>query len=106
MTVAAIRPIVLALVRRSDGALLVTGHGLDSDDPRVRPVCGGIEFGETALGALDREFREELDVGVRDARLLSVFESIFGVDDGRLVPEALIGLDDSRRRVPQPRDEV
>lgn len=134
-----IRPIVLALIRRpSDGALLVTGHGMDSDDPRVRPVGGGIEFGESARVALDRELREELDVGVRDARQLNVFESIFdvdgvtgheivfafrttvddatlydrdrfpvldapheivfwwrpGTDKGRLVPEALLDLDD------------
>ena len=77
----AIRPIALALIRRpADGALLVTGHGMDTDDPRVRPVGGGIEFGESARVALDRELREELGVGVRDARLLSVFESIFDVD--------------------------
>ncbi|WP_299569081.1 NUDIX domain-containing protein [uncultured Williamsia sp.] len=140
---AAIRPIALALVRRpTDGALLVTGHGMDSDDPRVRPVGGGIEFGESARVALDRELREELGVGVRDAELLSVFESIFtvdgvtgheivsafrttvddpalyvrdhfpildapheiafwwrpGIDRGRLVPEAIVGLDDDTDR--------
>ncbi len=78
---AAIRPIALALIRRpADGALLVTGHGMDTDNPRVRPVGGGIEFGESARIALDRELREELGVGVRDAKLLSVFESIFAVD--------------------------
>ncbi|MBE7162926.1 MAG: NUDIX domain-containing protein [Williamsia herbipolensis] len=76
-----IRPIALALIRRpADGAVLVTGHGMDTDDPRVRPVGGGIEFGESAGEALGRELREELGVGVRDARLLSVFESIFEVD--------------------------
>lgn len=76
-----IRPITLALIRRpADGAVLVTGHGMDTDDPRVRPVGGGIEFGESARAALGRELREELGVGVRDARLLAVFESVFDVD--------------------------
>ncbi|GAA2058127.1 NUDIX hydrolase [Williamsia deligens] len=143
---AAIRPIALALIRRpADGAVLVTGHGMDSDDPRVRPVGGGIEFGESARTALDRELREELGVGVREAELLGVFESIFdvdgvtgheivfafrttvddtglhdrdrfpildapheiawwwrpGIDDGRLVPEALTDLDVSLGRTDQ-----
>lgn len=81
MTTPAIRPIALALITRpSDGALLVTGHGMDSDDPRVRPVGGGVEFGETARVALDRELREELGVGVESAALLTVVESIFSVD--------------------------
>ena len=40
-----IRPIAVALIRRrSDGALLVTGHGMDTEDPRVRPLGGGVEF--------------------------------------------------------------
>ncbi|MEH3153940.1 MAG: NUDIX domain-containing protein [Gordonia paraffinivorans] len=134
-----IRPIALALIRRpADGAVLVTGHGVDTDDPRVRPVGGGIEFGESARVALGRELREELGVGIRDAQLLGVFESVFvvdgitgheivfafrttvddtrlhsrdrfaildapdeiafwwrpGTDEGRLVPEALLDLDD------------
>jgi ADP-ribose pyrophosphatase YjhB (NUDIX family) len=54
---------------------------MDSDDPRVRPVGGGIEFGESARDALDRELREEIGVGVQDAEMLTVVESIFSVDD-------------------------
>ncbi|MGU3290965.1 NUDIX domain-containing protein [Williamsia sp. M5A3_1d] len=77
-----IRPIVLALIRRpSDGALLVTGHGIGTDDPRVRPLGGGIEFGETARTALDREITEELGITVSSATLLGVFENLFTADD-------------------------
>ena len=66
-----IRPIAVALIRRSsDGALLVTGHGLNTDDPRVRPLGGGIEFGESARTALDREIAEEIGGSVASAEHL------------------------------------
>ncbi|WP_248703735.1 NUDIX hydrolase [Curtobacterium sp. MWU13-2055] len=42
-----------------------------------RAVGGGIEFGETAVQALRREFREELDVALDDVRLLGVLENLF-----------------------------
>ncbi|MBJ7291027.1 NUDIX domain-containing protein [Williamsia sp.] len=76
-----IRPIAVALIRRrSDGALLVTGHGLDTDDPRVRPLGGGIEFGESARTALDREIAEEIGESVARAEHLATVENIFVVD--------------------------
>ncbi|WP_229704942.1 NUDIX domain-containing protein [Williamsia phyllosphaerae] len=76
-----IRPIAVALIRRSsDGALLVTGHGLNTDDPRVRPLGGGIEFGESARTALDREIAEEIGGSVARAEHRATFENIFVVD--------------------------
>ncbi len=42
-----------------------------------RAVGGGIEFGETAVQALRREFREELDVALDEVRLLGVLENLF-----------------------------
>lgn len=42
-----------------------------------RAVGGGIEFGELAVEALRREFREELDVAIDDARLVGVIENRF-----------------------------
>jgi len=43
----------------------------------LRAPGGGIEFGEPAVAALRREFVEELDADVDDARLLGVTENIF-----------------------------
>lgn len=76
-----IRPIAVALIRRrSDGALLVTGHGMDTEDPRVRPLGGGVEFGETARAALDREIGEELGESMARAEHVATVENIFDVD--------------------------
>lgn len=99
-----IRPIVLALIRRpSDGALLVTGHGIGTDDPRVRPLGGGIEFGESARTALDREVTEELGVTVASATLLEVFENLFTAD-GEIGHEIVFTFDAELHDSPVDRD--
>lgn len=65
------------------GLLVVDGHVLAEEyhagdgSHFLRAPGGGIEFGESAVSALHREFREELDVAVDEARLLGVTENIF-----------------------------
>ncbi len=43
----------------------------------VRPPGGGIEFGETAIQALHREFREELHCAIEILGAPNVLENIF-----------------------------
>ena len=65
------------------GLLVVDGHVLaeeyrGEDGSRfLRAPGGGIEFGESVLSALHREFREELGVAIDEARLLGVTENVF-----------------------------
>jgi len=76
---ARIRVIAVALIEHpSSGALFVAEFA--DRDGRVfhRPCGGGVEFGETAAQALQREFDEEfgaaMEVGDRVAALESIFE--------------------------------
>lgn len=66
------------------GVLVADGHilaeeyrGRDDDDRFLRLPGGGIEFGETARDALDREFAEELGASIDEASLIGVTENIF-----------------------------
>lgn len=72
-----IRPIALAVVRRRDELLVLTGHDPVTGAEFFRPLGGGIELGERAEHALHREMREELDVTLETSRLLGVLENLF-----------------------------
>lgn len=75
-----IRVVALAVIRRpNDGAVLAIRY----NEGRIyyRPPGGGVEFGELATDAVQREMVEELGHHVRVERLLGVVENIY-VDDG------------------------
>lgn len=42
-----------------------------------RPLGGGVEFGERSAETVVREIREELDLPIREVRLIGTLESIF-----------------------------
>lgn len=69
------RPIAIAVIRREDGALLVTS-AVEPGTGRtlVRPPGGGIEQGETATDAVARELREELGLAVAGIAPLGIIE--------------------------------
>ncbi|MBO6639685.1 MAG: NUDIX domain-containing protein [Roseitalea sp.] len=56
---------VLGLVFRGDALLCVEVTNDDGAVKGVRPLGGGVEFGETRAVALTREFNEELSTDIR-----------------------------------------
>ena len=76
-----IRPLALAIIRNGNRILVIPGYDPKKDEHFYRLIGGGIEFGETALEALHREFKEELDLELADPELLGVVENIFTFND-------------------------
>ena len=77
MTALRIRPLALCIFHH-DGKILVN-EALDpvTGKPFMRPIGGGIEFGETSTQAVIREVDEELGLSITDVRLLGTLENIF-----------------------------
>lgn len=73
-----VRPMSLAIIKKNNSQILVSpGYDEVKKESFFRLLGGGIEFGETSLAALHREFKEELDVELTDCKLLGVVENIF-----------------------------
>jgi len=69
----------MVLIQRArDGALLVSEEANPSGELFHRPLGGHVEFGEYALHAVHREFREEIGQALTAVRLAGVLENIFG----------------------------
>lgn len=79
-----IRVIALALIQRSDGAMLLS-PGTDSvkNETFYRLLGGGVHFGETGSEALRREFMEELGEEITISPLLLTAENIFTFEGER-----------------------
>ncbi|WP_341956787.1 NUDIX domain-containing protein [Microbacterium sp. LWH13-1.2] len=73
----AIRNIAVGLPVKDGHLLALEGHDRSRGLDFLRAIGGGIEFGETAVEALRREFMEELGVELDGAEPLGVFENIF-----------------------------
>ena len=74
----AIRPLSLAIIKNNKNQILVSpGYDSVKDEYFYRLLGGGVEFGESSLEALNREFKEELDVELKNCRLIDVSENIF-----------------------------
>jgi 8-oxo-dGTP pyrophosphatase MutT (NUDIX family) len=72
-----IRPIAIGIVRRGAELLVVAVGADDGSIKGWRPPGGGIEPGERASAALERELMEELGLQISKPRLLAVIESIY-----------------------------
>jgi len=79
-----IRPVALAAVtREADGVeelLVLELHDEAADETFYRPPGGGVQFGEAAADAAEREFAEELDRTATATERLAVIENRFSFD--------------------------
>jgi ADP-ribose pyrophosphatase YjhB (NUDIX family) len=73
----AIRTLSVAVCFSGDRLLVERGHDRVEDRRYYRAIGGGVEFGERAVEALRREWREELALELEAVRLLGVLENLF-----------------------------
>ncbi len=70
----------LCLFRHQDKVLLSYGYDPAKDETYLRPIGGGIEFGETSTQAIAREVLEEIQQQIYKPKLLVVLENLFTFD--------------------------
>ncbi len=106
-----IRPIVLGVIKRGNKLLVSKGYNKANNQEFYRCLGGGIEFCETSIDALKREFKEEIDIDIEVGEFLGIAENIFnfeGKDAHELVLfyEAFIGDKDYKDKYLQVEDGV
>jgi ADP-ribose pyrophosphatase YjhB (NUDIX family) len=72
-----IRILSLLIIKKDNKVLVSPGYDKVKDNRFYRLIGGGVEFGETALEALQRELMEELNAELINIRFLNVIENIF-----------------------------
>lgn len=72
-----IRVIVLGLIRNADRLFVSEGYDAVKQTTYYRALGGAIEFGETSLAALQREFQEELNADLTNIQYLGCLENLF-----------------------------
>ncbi|MBP0018394.1 MAG: NUDIX domain-containing protein [Cyanobacteria bacterium SBLK] len=72
-----IRLLALGLIRDGDRLFLSEGYDRIKNECFYRALGGGVDFGETSLAALQREFQEELQADLTNIHYLGCLESLF-----------------------------
>lgn len=72
-----IRVIVIALIRNKTRILVASGYDQVKQQVFYRALGGGVEFGETSLDALKREFQEEIQAELTQIQYLGCIENLF-----------------------------
>lgn len=72
-----IRAIVIAVITHAGKLWVGEGYDSEKDETYYRPLGGGIDFGESAQAALEREFQEEINAGLKNIQYLTTLENIF-----------------------------
>jgi ADP-ribose pyrophosphatase YjhB (NUDIX family) len=72
-----IRPIAICLFLDKQRILVSRGYDSVKKETFYRPLGGKIEFGETAIHAVEREIREEIDQSIQNIAYVGTLENIF-----------------------------
>lgn len=72
-----IRVIALGLIRDGERIFLSEGYDPVKQETFYRALGGGVEFGETSLDALQREFQEEIQADLTNIKYLGCIENLF-----------------------------
>ena len=72
-----IRVLALGLIRNGDRVFISEGYDPAKQQTFYRAMGGGVDFGETSLVALKREFQEEIQAELTNIRYLGCLENIF-----------------------------
>ena len=78
-----IRVIAIGIIRRGDEIFVAEGFDSVKESHFYRPLGGKVEFGEYGHEALAREFREEIQAGLKDIRYLFTVENIFRLEGSK-----------------------
>ncbi|MBD2208961.1 NUDIX domain-containing protein [Nostoc linckia FACHB-104] len=72
-----IRVIALGLIRDGERIFVSEGYDPAKQSTFYRALGGGVDFGETSLLALQREFQEEIQAELTNIRYLGCIENLF-----------------------------
>lgn len=72
-----IRCIAICLIRHQGSLFVLEGYDPVKESHFYRPLGGGIDFGETGLQTVAREFQEETGQAICNLRYLDTLENIF-----------------------------
>jgi 8-oxo-dGTP pyrophosphatase MutT (NUDIX family) len=72
-----IRVLALGVIRDGDRIFISEGYDPVKEQTFYRVMGGGVDFGETSLEALNREFQEEIQAELENIRYLGCLENIF-----------------------------
>ena len=72
-----IRVLALGIIRDDDRLFISQGFDPVKQETFYRAMGGGVDFGETSLEALKREFEEEINAEVTNIKYLGCMENIF-----------------------------
>ncbi len=72
-----IRVLALGVILQGDRVFISEGYDPVKQQTFYRAMGGGVDFGETSLAALKREFQEEIQAELINIRYLGCLENIF-----------------------------
>lgn len=76
-----IRVLALGLIQNGDRIFVSEGYDPAKDLTFYRALGGGVDFGETSLEALQREFQEEIQAELTNIQYLGCLENLFVFND-------------------------